>query len=110
MMAEGMLAHAPTTLNVPAGNSRTLNIGFGLIDGSWKGEGITDGVCFRVSAADSPSPLWERCLDPKQVAADRGPQEAEITLPDNVKSLTLETACGKNCAADWSYWRRISPH
>jgi hypothetical protein len=109
MLAEGMLAHAPTTLNVPAGKSHTLDIGFGLVDGSWKGEGNTDGVCFRVKVAGSPSPLWERCLDPKQVAADRGPQEAEIALPDNAESLTLETACGKNCAWDWSYWRRISP-
>jgi hypothetical protein len=35
-----------------------LDIGFGPVDGSWKGGGITDGVCFRVSAAGLPSPLW----------------------------------------------------
>lgn len=107
MTAEGMLAHAPMTLSVPTGGKRTIDIGFGLVDGAWKGDGNTDGVCFRVSAKGTSSLLWERCLDPKQVVGDRGPQETEIALPENVESLTLETSCGKNCAWDWSYWEKI---
>jgi hypothetical protein len=108
MTAQGMLAHAPTALNVPAAGKRTLDIGFGLLDGAWKDGANTDGVCFRVTAGGSRSPLWERCLDPKLVATDRGEQQAEIVLPDNVEFLTLETSCGRNCAWDWSYWREVS--
>jgi hypothetical protein len=108
MTAQGMLAHAPTALNIPATGKRMLDIGFGLLDGAWKGDGNTDGVCFRLSAGGSISPLWQRCLDPKQVATDRGEQRAEIALPENITFLTLETSCGKSCAWDWSYWREIS--
>jgi hypothetical protein len=108
MTAQGMLAHAPTALNIPAAGKRMLDIGFGLLDGAWKGDGNTDGVCFRLSAGGSTSPLWERCLDPKQLNADRGEQRAEIALPENVTFLTLETLCGKSCAWDWSYWGEIS--
>jgi hypothetical protein len=104
----GMLAHAPTALNVPAAGHRTLDIGFGLLDEAWKGDANTDGVCFRLSAGGSISPLWQRCLDPKQVTTDRGEQRAEIALPENVTFLTLETLCGKSCAWDWSYWGEIS--
>jgi hypothetical protein len=108
LMPDGMLAHAPTTLNAPVAGHRTLDIGFGLLDAAWKDDANTDGVCFRVGAGGSMPPLWERCLDPKQVAADRGEQRAEIVLPGNVEFLTLETLCGKNCAWDFSYWREIS--
>jgi hypothetical protein len=108
LVASGMLAHAPTALNIPAAGHRTLDLGFGLLDEAWKGDASTDGVCFRLSAGGSISPLWQRCLDPKQVATDRGEQRAEIALPENVTSLTLETLCGKSCAWDWSYWREIS--
>lgn len=110
VIPEGLLAHAPTKFSLPLQASRTLDVGFGIVDGAWKDDANTDGVCFRISTASAPTPLWERCLDPKRVAADRGPQQATITIPEAAGTVELETACGKNCFWDWSYWSRISLH
>jgi hypothetical protein len=110
VLPEGLLAHAPTKFSIPSRASRTLDVGFGIMDGAWKDNANTDGVCFRISVAGAPAPIWERCLDPKRVAADRGPQQAAITLPESTDDVELETVCGKNCAWDWSYWNRISLH
>jgi hypothetical protein len=106
----GLLAHAPTKFSLPANAKRNLEVGFGILDGAWQGDANTDGVCFRVSVANAPAPTWERCLDPKQSSADRGPQQAAITLPETTETVELETACRNNCAWDWSYWNRISLH
>jgi hypothetical protein len=108
VLREGLLAHAPTKFRIAAHASRTLDVGFGIMDSAWKDNANTDGVCFRISVAGEPAPIWERCLDPKRVAADRGPQQAAITLPEATDGVELETVCGKNCAWDWSYWSRIS--
>jgi hypothetical protein len=108
VLPQGLLAHAPAKFSVPTHGSRTLDVGFGIVDGAWKDDANTDGVCFRISAASAPTPIWERCLDPKQVVADRGPQQATITLPEAADTVELETACRNNCAWDWSYWNRIS--
>jgi hypothetical protein len=107
-LPQGVLAHAPTSLNVSTGGRRALSVSFGLLDGAWQGEGNTDGVCFRASTTSSRSLLWERCLDPKQVVADRGQQEAVIAVPDKTEAVVLETTCRKECSWDWSYWGRIS--
>lgn len=108
LLPEGMLAHAPTKLTVPTEGDHMLEIAFGILDNAWKGDANTDGVCFQVSDPVSSMRIWERCLDPKQTSADRGPQQARITLPEGTTGIVLETICGKHCAWDWSYWRRIS--
>jgi hypothetical protein len=108
LLPVGLLAHAPTKFSLPANAKRSLDVGFGIVDDAWQGEANTDGVCFRVTVPNAPAPTWERCLDPKQSSADRGPQQATITLPDGANTIELETACRNNCAWDWSYWSRVS--
>ncbi|WP_375413871.1 hypothetical protein [uncultured Bradyrhizobium sp.] len=108
MLNRDLFAHAPTKFSLPTNAKQTLDIGFGILDGAWRDDAKTDGVCFRVTIPGAPAPAWERCLDPMQTSADRGPQQATITLPQTVDSIELETACRNNCAWDWSYWSRIS--
>ena len=102
-----LTAVAPTTLTIPVGGARRLDVTFGLDDGAWT-DGATQGVCFAIAAsADAPAPIWRRCLDPKTVAADRGPQSAEIDLPAGLGDVTAETSCLAACAWGWSYWKGI---
>jgi hypothetical protein len=108
MLPIGLLAHAPAKFSVSANSRRILDLGFGIVDGAWQGDANTDGVCFRVTVPGAPAPAWERCLDPKQTSADRGPQQATITLPEAADTVELETACRNDCGWDWSYWNRIS--
>jgi hypothetical protein len=103
-----LLAHAPATIAVPvAAGATRIRLGFGLLDGAWSGGGATDGVEFRLSApADGGSvPLWSRTLDPAARAADRGPQEAVVTLgAAHPQELLLETLPRATPLWDWSYW------
>ncbi len=100
---------APTALTVPVAGARNLHLGFGIADGAWT-EGATQGVCFAVgAAADAAAPLWRRCLDPRAVAADRGPQSADIDLPPGLAAVTASTTCPKDCSWGWSYWSGIAP-
>jgi hypothetical protein len=108
MLPQGLLAHAPIKFSIPTHTGRTLDVGFGIVDGAWKDDANTDGVCFRVTVPGASAPAWERCLDPKQTSADRGPQQATITLPEAADTVEVETACRNNCAWDWSYWNRLS--
>jgi hypothetical protein len=110
MLPIGLFAHAPVKFSVRVDARRNLDVGFGIIDGAWQGDASTDGVCFRVTVPNAPTPAWERCLDPKQISADRGPQQATIMLPEVADTVELETACRVNCSWDWSYWSRISLH
>ncbi len=100
---------APTALSVPVASAHRLTLGFGIADGAWT-DGATEGVCFAIKAApDAATPLWQRCLDPKGVPADRGPQLAEVELPPGLAAVIAETTCLKSCAWGWSYWNDISP-
>ena len=84
---------------------RNISVEFGILDDAYANGGMSDGVCFRVTA--SRGALFERCLDPKAHAEDRGPQaavfDANITSPS---TLVFETQCRGNCAFDWSYRAR----
>ena len=102
-------APAPTALAIPTGGSRRLRVRFGIEDGAWT-EGEVQGVCFAVKAApDAPGALWRRCLDPRGVPADRGPQSAAVDLPPGVAAVTAETSCPRSCDWGWSYWSGIGP-
>lgn len=103
LVAEGLLAHAPMSLRLAVTPGSRLRIAFGIRDGAWQGDAATDGVCFSVNTSTG-APLYQRCLQPKSVAGDRGVQEAEIQIPPDVNALSLETTCMANCAWDWSYW------
>jgi hypothetical protein len=105
---EVLLAPAPNQLAVGIQAERVLEVGFGILDQAWQGNANTDGVCFRVTAEGSSTLIWERCLDPKKVTADRGPQTAQIRLPELRAGVVIETSCWENCDWDWSYWSRVS--
>jgi hypothetical protein len=106
--AEGLFAHAPSKLT-HVSTSKRLSLGFGIRDGV-QSIGSSDGVCFRISnnAGNSDELLWERCLRPREIEADRGIQTAEIELRGDTEArLVFETTCRGNCNGDWSYWSRI---
>jgi hypothetical protein len=108
MVDDKLGAHPPSRLTLDASGRTKLEVSFGLFDGAWQGEGHTDGVCFRVLVAGTEQVLWERCLDPKVEADDRGSQIATIALPDGVGDLVAETTCRFSCEWDWAYWKTIS--
>ena len=109
-----LAAPAPTAFAVPTGEARHMKLGFGIEDGAWS-TGKVAGVCFSIAAtsrngeAGAGPPLWRRCLDPLRVAADRGPQSAEVDLPPDLGDVTAATACQGSCDWGWSYWNDIEP-
>lgn len=103
---DGLFAHAPSSLPVTASGS-AVDIRFGIRDGATEGRAPTDGACFRVVPASSDTPLFEKCLRPTTVAADRGVHAARIPIPPGVTQLKFETTCAGSCASDWTYWSEI---
>lgn len=103
---EGVFAHAPAMLTLPADGAKQLNLEFGLRPVANPTEATPDGVCFRVLPAQGDTPLFERCLDPTAQPADAGPQSAQVALPPGTLSVRLETTCRAACAYDWSYWSK----
>ena len=103
--SEGFFAHPPSDLTATTDGRSRLSIGFGIRSSAYE---LTDGVCFKVvaEAGATPTPVFERCLDPRAAAADQGTQNAEITLPAGTTGIRLQTACRGNCAYDWSYWSK----
>ena len=73
---------SPLTV-APRGASR-ISFGYGLRDGSFSGDGHTDGVDFewtRVWESGKRERLWDRYLDPVARAGDRGTQRLDLALP-----------------------------
>ena len=106
---ERLSAPAPTALNIPVAGARHLHLGFGIEDGAWK-TGQVKPICFAVRGLSEGSALlWQRCLDPRSTATDRGPQKADVDLPDDLKTATVTTSCPESCDWGWSYWNDIQP-
>ncbi len=106
---EHLSAPAPTALTIPVAGARRLRLGFGIEDGAWK-TGQVKGICFKVEgAAGGSEPLWQRCLDPHDVATDRGPQRVEVALPAGLDTASVATSCLQSCDWGWSYWSDIQP-
>ena len=104
-----LAAPAPTALNIPVAGARHLRLGFGIEDGAWT-TGQVKGVCFKVEgAAGGSEPLWQRCLDPHDVATDRGPQTVDVVLPAGLDTASVATTCLQSCDWGWSYWNDIEP-
>ncbi len=103
---EGVLAHAPMSLHVRAAGASRISLAFGLRSGAWQNGGGSDGACFLVKASDQI--MMNRCLNPKDIEADRREQSVTLDIPKGSSILTLETACGANCSWDWTYWARAS--
>ncbi len=106
---EGLFVHAPRRLPLDVAVAGALEVGFGLMPGSWSGGNTTNGVCFRILDAEGKTALWERCLDPLKVEADRVGQKASVPLPAGTERIVLETDCRGDCGWDWSYWSEITP-
>ena len=106
---EGLFAHAPRRLLLDVTIAGALELGFGLMPGSWTGGNATNGVCFRVLDGESKTMLRERCLDPLKIEADRIRQRASVPLPAGTERIVLETDCRGDCGSDWSYWSEITP-
>ncbi len=104
--SEGLFAHAPSKITIPISSSSLL-VQFGIRAGAYQSGG-TDGVCFHASTG-AGAVLWERCLDPKRVDADRGTQSATVPIPSGTSAVVLETSCRTNCAYAWSYWSAAYP-
>ena len=106
---EHLSAPAPTALNIPILGARRLRLGFGIEDGAWT-TGQVKGVCFKVEGvAGGSEPLWQRCLDPHDIATDRGPQTADVDLPAGLDTANVATSCLQSCDWGWSYWSDIQP-
>lgn len=103
--AEGLFAHAPSELTLDSGGSTSIEIGFGIRDSAWQDGRQSKGVCFSISS-EAAQVLFLRCLDPKAVEPDRGPQAAKVAIPAGTGRLRFKTACVGNCSWAWSYWSR----
>ncbi len=103
-----LTAQPPSIITIPLKGERRLRVEFGLEDGVWN-DHKTEGVCFAVKTSPGAPALWQRCLDPVAVPADRGPQSAELDLPAGLSALTAETTCRKACEWTWSHWSMILP-
>ncbi len=119
LKADGTLfAHPPLTLTLSAfgahaaaGEAAALLVSFGIDDAAWQGEPNTNGVCFRIfiNRGSAREALLDRCLDPFNQVADRGPQNAIVSLPDlPFDSLSFETDPRGNVYRDWAYWYGIT--
>lgn len=100
---EGVFAHAPSRISVPAPSGSRLTVGFGIRPS--EGTKQADGVCFRV-LGEGDAVLWERCLDPGRSEADAGTQTASFALPAGTQTLKFETDCRASCDYDRSYWSK----
>jgi hypothetical protein len=105
---EGIFAHAPSEITVATEGAARIRLGFGIRAGAY-GSGETDGVCFSVSLPGAGRALFERCLDPRTTANDRGIVEATVDLPAGTTEVVAATSCRSNCNWDWSFWTRTRP-
>jgi hypothetical protein len=103
--AEGLFAHAPSELTLAVGSSPSIEIGFGMRDAAWQGGHDARGVCFSI-VDEAARELFGRCLDPKRVSSDRGPQAATVKIPAGTKEIEFRTACIDSCTWAWSYWSK----
>jgi hypothetical protein len=111
------VAHAPghVVYACPADLHR-VTFGFGLEEASYWGDNHamrTNGIDVVVEFRDDteiPVELFRRRLDPRNVAADRGVQHAQVVLPGKRGRLVFHFAPGPNNDAsyDWSYWTNFS--
>jgi len=103
--AEGLFAHAPSSLDLTV-RGRRLFLAFGVRSGAWEGAAPTDGACFSVKTVAALT-LFERCIDPAANAQERRVQVAFVSIPAGEQRLKLETTCKGHCASDWTFWKFI---
>ena len=88
----------------------TVDIGFGLADGAYTDpQRSTDGAELRLSALQPDGSLrqiFSRVINPRDIPADRGEQQASVALPSGTAyDLVLETLPGPSGSAafDWVF-------
>jgi hypothetical protein len=95
---------------------RHINVRFRIVDGAWKDVAkgdATDGVLFRISEVRpgaAPRVVFERLLNPRDQAADRGVQSASLDVEVAAGAeLLFETTPGpaKQYSRDWAGWGKI---
>ena len=106
------IAHSPSSLSyaLPPG-VRSLTFSYGLEPASYDGSqsGRTDGIDVTVTdnKPDGTSAiLFQRTLDPANVAADRGRQTSRIELQetqDRRVTIAIGPGPNNNVSFDWSY-------
>src|SRR5690606_10495302 len=109
--------HPPQTIELTAKAGRqTLDLTYGLMDGSFAEELKTDGVGFSVKvrrANGQVEVLWRRVLRPAANQDDRGPQshQREVELaPGDVLMVATDRGDAADGGFDWAYWHRIELH
>jgi hypothetical protein len=109
--------HAPAVLALPLPAGQKLLAGrYGIFEGAYEKAppDVTDGAEFRIEviAADGARQvLLQRLLDPVANPADRGVQEFELEIADNITgSLEFIVTAGpqNRNSFDWAYWRGLS--
>lgn len=101
--------HPPFHVEFPCPpQARRVLFAGGLMPGAYTGDGRTDGVEFSLDALrpdGTRQRLWQRLIDPRAQAADRGLVTAEIPLPPLPPGtrLLLATAAGPHGDLGWDW-------
>ena len=92
---------------------KSIHVVFGMFDQAVTGPVKSDGVQFlvyAVSAEGKAVQIWSHLLDPVSKPSDRGPQAADIPLPDGTIAALLETKPITDSKANESYWSEALFH
>ncbi len=99
------------------GSERRLAFEYGLRAGAYTRGGRTDGAVFVVElvrAGEPPQTLFRRHLQPLARAADRGPQQLDLSLPPLHRgdrlTLRLDAGPAGDPAWDWTYLVSLKLH
>ena len=91
------------------GNEQQVGFAYGLQEESYTGPGRTDGASYQVELhrdGEAPRILFARTLDPMGVAADRGRQYEDLSLPADIRPgdrLVVSIGPGAGTSWDWTY-------
>jgi hypothetical protein len=107
--------HAPSRLVFPLTRSYArLHGEIGLTAAAYSGTERTDGARFLVeyeNASGQRTVLWQRDLDPQDVAADRGFVPFSVDLPANIASgrliLRTDARDGRGYTRAWTFWHKL---
>jgi hypothetical protein len=108
-------AHAPSDLvwPIPSG-ANSIQGGFGIFEGAYANPpNATDGAEFtieHIGLNGTRTTLLKRMLNPVAVAADRGLQKFNLSLPPagaGQIEFTISTGAHGNGSFDWSYWHDL---
>jgi hypothetical protein len=92
---------------------KSVRVVFGMFDEAIRGDVKSDGVQFLVyafNAEGKPVQIWSHLLDPASQPIDRGPQGADIPLPDGTIAVLLETKPITVSNFNESYWSEVLFH